>query len=149
MSDTASVASDTGSKRGYTMSVHAAQQRALNAEKKRWFTNMRDLSDKLSLKVNEAKLVEEISSSLLKVFTFSDIVGMYKTEYDEMVENEVMARSGQLTGPAPITHVNESMGGIIAGLQQETKQQSKYINELEYRMSMCRSCWKYPRVDSQ
>ena len=138
MSDTASVFSD-GSKRGYTMSAHAVQQRAVNADRKRWFTDMRDLSEKLSLKANDFKLVNEINASLLKVFTFSDMVGLYRKEYDAMLASEAL--SLQVHNNAAHARALLAAEQNARELELELKRKDVLIHQLQWQMTLPRSSY--------
>ena len=72
-------------KREYTMSTTAIDQRKANSQRKRWLSNLRALDEKLSLKVDEFKLLNEIVSCISQTFTFEQIHDIFRQDFDEIL----------------------------------------------------------------
>lgn len=86
MSDTASIAS---SRRDYNLSERALEQRKLNGQRRRWFSDLKELNNKLLLKLDDSRLIREIASHLITVFTFADMVEIYGAEaYDDVYNRD-------------------------------------------------------------
>lgn len=73
--------STTSSGRGYTLSEHALAQRKANGARRKLVNTMKILHEKLLLKNDDMKLINDIAEQLMKAFTFSDLVNMFTEEY--------------------------------------------------------------------
>ena len=73
--------STTSSGRGYTLSEHALAQRKANGARRKLVNTMKVLHEKLLLKNDDMKLINDIAEQLMKAFTFSDLVNMFAEEY--------------------------------------------------------------------
>ena len=67
------------------MSDAAREQRAKNAQRKRWMGNLKVLSEKFSWKVDEYKLVNEIVSYMEQTFTFAQLSEIFAEEFNELL----------------------------------------------------------------
>ena len=82
--------SDTESVRSnYTLSEAALAQRKANGNRKRWVAGLKVLQDKLSLKVDEYRLMEEICSNITALFKFDDLKNLFPDEVDEVIKKRV------------------------------------------------------------
>ena len=85
--DGASVACST-KRQQYRLTAAALGQRQDLATKRRWFKDLDELKYKLSLKADDSRLLGEIETSLLKVFSFKDIAEIFRPEYHEVYEGD-------------------------------------------------------------
>ena len=86
------VSSHKSERKDYTMSQTAVDQRKANGQHKRWISNLKALSEKLSLKADEFKLLDEITLYISQVFTFEQITGIFRQEFDECVASKLEIR---------------------------------------------------------
>ena len=71
------------------MSDAAREQRAKNAQRKRWNSNLKVLSEKFSWKVDEYKLVNEIVSYMEQTFTFAQLCEIFSDDYDALIASRL------------------------------------------------------------
>lgn len=87
--DRDSSSSIASSRQSYTMSDAAREQRAKNAQRKRWVGNLKVLSEKFSWKVDEYKLINEIVAYMEQTFTFAQLSEIFSEEFQEMMAEKM------------------------------------------------------------
>ena len=80
---------DANDKKLYTMSQTAIDQRAKNGQRKRWSANLKALNERLSLKVDEFKLMNEIMGYIEQTFSFEQLSEIFQHEFEELIENKM------------------------------------------------------------
>ena len=78
---------DAKEERSYTMSEKAIAQRKANASRKRWFAGLQALNEKMSLKTDEYRLMDEICSNLTAIFKFQDLIELFPDDYNQAFGN--------------------------------------------------------------
>ena len=76
----------------YTLSDKALAQRKMMGEKRSWIKNAGNLKYRLKLKEDETLLVDEILQSMSNVFSFEELMEIYKEQYEEKLNAEVDAK---------------------------------------------------------
>ena len=76
----------------YTLSDKALAQRKMMGEKRSWIKNAGNLKYRLKLKEDETLLVDEILQSMSNVFSFEELMEIYKEQYEEKLNVEVDAK---------------------------------------------------------
>ena len=77
------------SRQTYTLSDAARAQRQNNGLRKRWVNNLKVLSEKLSWKVEESKLVNEIIAYIEQAFTFEQLAEIFSEDYETLIASRL------------------------------------------------------------
>jgi predicted RNase H-like nuclease (RuvC/YqgF family) len=77
------------SRQTYTLSDAARAQRQNNGLRKRWVNNLKVLSEKLSWKVEESKLVNEIIAYIEQAFTFEQLADIFSEDYETLIASRL------------------------------------------------------------
>ncbi len=132
------------SRQSYTMSDAAREQRAKNAQRKRWMGNLKVLSEKFSWKVDEYKLVNEIVSYMEQTFTFAQLAEIFADEFNELLgermkevkeecEKEMEGLKGRVWELEGVVEQVEGLKEEIEGLEARAKEMvsKKKVSKLQ------------------
>ena len=114
------------------MSDKALAQRKLTGEKRTWIKNAGNLKFRLKLKEDETLLLDEILRSMANVFSFEELMEIYKEQYEEKLHVEVdeSYESKFVEDPRVVALTRE-----LEELKSEAKSTAKEVDKLR---KLCR-----------
>ena len=140
---TTSNSSIASSRQTYTLSDAARAQRQNNGLRKRWVNNLKVLSEKLSWKVEESKLVNEIIAYIEQAFTFEQLAEIFSEDYETLIASRLEKCAEEAVG-----QVQATCDADLANLVKEKEKLKEENDRLKEEIKTMVSKKKLQRVNN-